>query len=254
MIVEIYLTKLYNELFLITVLFVFYYRALLRLQLKTKVVLNMVFCTTCDREFKNKHSLSNHKRNFHGKKDKTDKHPTKRRKVIYDEDSLKSKKDNGSQTEYESENSEVDSQTSIENHSDPGSNPGSDPESDPKSDPGSDLHESGTDSDTESEPTEDSDDDIPQLRLKTNYKMCTENPKLIKKLCQQILDGTIPLEEHHVKDLKPIRNFIRKVAGVNLRIVRKTIENEIKREKKTGNSNLRHTLKTVIPRFDELYH
>ena len=238
----------------------------------------MVFCTTCDREFKNKHSLSNHKRNFHGKKDKTDKHPTKRRKVIYDEDSLKSKKDNGSQTEYESENSEVDSQTSIENHSDPGSNPGSDPESDPKSDPGSDpgsdpesdpgsdpesgpksdpgsdLHESGTDSDTESEPTEDSDDDIPQLRLKTNYKMCTENPKLIKKLCQQILDGTIPLEEHHVKDLKPIRNFIRKVAGVNLRIVRKTIENEIKREKKTGNSNLRHTLKTVISIFDELYH
>ena len=170
--------------------------------------------------------------------------------MIYDEDSLKSKKDNGSQTGYESENSEADSQTSIENHSDPGSDPGSDPESDPGSDP----HGSGTDSDTESEPTEDSDDDIPQLRLKTNYKMCTENPELIKKLCQHILDGTIPLEEQHVKALKPIRNFVRKVAGGDLSIVRKTIENEIKREKKTGNSNLRHTLKTVIPRFDELYH
>ena len=53
-----------------------------------------------------------------------------------------------------------------------------------------------------------------------------DHAKLIKMLCKSILDGTIPLESHHVNALKLHKKFVRKIAynTLNLKEVRKIIQ------------------------------
>ena len=78
---------------------------------------------------------------------------------------------------------------------------------------------------------------------KEHYKIIVENTpdivKAIKHLCKYILNGTIRLENKHVKKLKPHRKLIRKIATSNHKAIKTTVQR--------GGSILQTILNTVLP-------
>ena len=77
----------------------------------------------------------------------------------------------------------------------------------------------------------------------SNYGIIIKNTpdmaKALKVLCGYILNGTIKLQDKHVKRLKPHRKFIRKIAKSS----HKTIKTKVQK----GGSILRTILNTVLP-------
>ena len=78
---------------------------------------------------------------------------------------------------------------------------------------------------------------------KNQFKIIVENTptivKAIKHLCKYILNGTIRLENKHVKKLKPHRKLIRKIASSNHKAIKTTVQR--------GGSILQTILNTVLP-------
>ena len=63
--------------------------------------------------------------------------------------------------------------------------------------------------------------------------------KALKVLCRYILNGTIQLKPHHVKKLKPHRNFVRKIARSSHKAIKTTVQK--------GGNILQNILSTVLP-------
>ena len=63
--------------------------------------------------------------------------------------------------------------------------------------------------------------------------------KAIKVLCRYVLNGTLKLNDTHLKKLKPHRSFVRKIANSN----HKTIKRHIQK----GGNILQSVLNTVLP-------
>ena len=63
--------------------------------------------------------------------------------------------------------------------------------------------------------------------------------KALKVLFRYVLNGTLKLEDKHVKKLKPHRNFVRKVADGT--------HTTIKRHAQKGGNILKSILNTVLP-------
>ena len=76
-----------------------------------------------------------------------------------------------------------------------------------------------------------------------NYGILIKNTpdmaKVLKVLCRYILNGTIKLQDKHVKKLKPHRQFIRKIAS--------SPHSTIKTKVQKGGSILQSILNTVLP-------
>ena len=76
-----------------------------------------------------------------------------------------------------------------------------------------------------------------------NYGIIIKNTphmaKALKVLCRYILNGTIKLQDKHVKRLKPHRKFIRRIAASS----HQTIKTKVQK----GGSILRTILATVLP-------
>ena len=63
--------------------------------------------------------------------------------------------------------------------------------------------------------------------------------KAVKVLFRYILNGTLNLNDKHVRKLKPHRNFVRKIANAN----HKTIKTHVQK----GGNILQSVLSTVLP-------
>lgn len=63
--------------------------------------------------------------------------------------------------------------------------------------------------------------------------------KALKVLCRYILNGTLKLQDKHVKKLKPHRKFIRKIASSPHKTIKTTVQK--------GGSILQTILSTVLP-------
>ena len=78
---------------------------------------------------------------------------------------------------------------------------------------------------------------------KNHFKIIVENTpdivKAIKHVCKYILNGTIKLENKHVKKLKPHRKLIRKLSRSNHKAIKTTVQR--------GGSILQTILNTVLP-------
>ena len=78
---------------------------------------------------------------------------------------------------------------------------------------------------------------------KNHFKIIVENTpdivKAIKHVCKYILNGTIKLENKHVKKLKPYRKLIRKLSRSNHKAIKTTVQR--------GGSILQTILNTVLP-------
>lgn len=76
-----------------------------------------------------------------------------------------------------------------------------------------------------------------------NYKVLIKNTpdmaKVLKVLCRYILNGTIKMQDKHVKKLKPHRKFIRKIAS--------SAHSTIKTKVQKGGSILQTILNVVLP-------
>ena len=60
----------------------------------------------------------------------------------------------------------------------------------------------------------------------TKVRNRADHTKLIKMICKSILDGTIPLESHHVSALKLHKNFVRKIAYRPMKEARNVIQKD----------------------------
>lgn len=76
-----------------------------------------------------------------------------------------------------------------------------------------------------------------------NFSIIVKNTpdmaKALKVLCRYILNGTIKLQDKHVKKLKPHRKFVRKVANSSHNTIKTTVQK--------GGSILQTILSTVLP-------
>ena len=77
----------------------------------------------------------------------------------------------------------------------------------------------------------------------SNYGIIIKNTpdmaKALKVLCSHILNGTIKMQDKHVKRLKPHRKFIRRIAASS--------HEAIKTKVQKGGSILRTILNIVLP-------
>ena len=84
--------------------------------------------------------------------------------------------------------------------------------------------------------------DSKTLKNLNKYNKSMINPKhakLIKNIFKFVLNGSIPLEQHHISEIKPHRSFVRKIAHGKIGAIKKAM--------RSGKSILKTVLQIALP-------